>query len=408
MRRFLATLLPCIVQVTTSSSTNTTALTRFLTKHRLHHHHSAFLDHGFTELEDVKHMNLEDLTHIGIVKRGEQKRALRAVQQINPTTTTTTTTTTPATATAAVTTATSLFTVATSFLFNQHWSIIVVTLFTIACLTETLFYNFKLYTKTIQLFHHLTKCCYGTTVMVQVPRDYSTIEAAVQHAKASNGMIQVIRVAAGKYVLPKPLVIDFTQSIKITGQGQGKTKIVGVVVVQKARDIELNNLTLTSGSKGGCGLRVENGGSAIVTGCEVKCCRGCGVEVREKSFLSMHNSYVHHNGWSGVIVIGDGTEATFTNLESNHNERCGIEAKDGAVVNIQGKRTNIHNNDGAGLSAVGAGAIIRINLPSGSDKWGSSNNRHMMEQAKQEGKHWDDKDGDVLYGDGGTVHRSIM
>ena len=107
-------------------------------------------------------------------------------------------------------------------------------------------------------------------------------------------------------------------------------------------------------------------------------------------------------------MIGDGTEATFTNLESNHNERCGVEAKDGAVVNIQGKRTNIHNNDSAGLSAVGAGAIIRINLPSASDKWGSSNNRHMMEQAKQEGKHWDDKDGDVLYSDGGTVHRSIM
>jgi hypothetical protein len=386
-------------------------LTKLLYKFRLIHHHQSFLEHGFTEIEDVIHMNADDIKHIGISKRGEQKRLQRAIIYLNPSN--------KRDKESNENLSDKEFKFSNIFnlnffallsqFFYQHWFNAIL-LLGLGCLTELIFYNCKISSKITQVVHKIKSTLCSTSVIIQVPRDYSTINEAVNQAKMSNGKIQVIQLAAGKYTLSDTVTIDFKKSIRITGAGQGNTTIVGLVVVKKARDIELNNITLTSGSKGGCGLRVESGGSAIVTGCEVKCCRGCGVEVKEKSFLSMNNSYIHHNGWSGVIVIGAGTEATFRNLESNHNERCGIEAKMVAIVNVQGKRTNIHNNDGHGLSAVGAGAIIRINLANGVN-WnrGGKNGRIVMERFKKEGKFWDEeKDGEMIFEDGGTVHRSIV
>ena len=73
-----------------------------------------------------------------------------------------------------------------------------------------------------------------------------------------------------------------------------------------------------------------------------------------------------------------------------------------------GPRTNLHGNDGPGLSATGVGAAIRIHVPP-SIKWnkGSANGRSLAEQAKKEGKCWnDDLDGEMYFDEGGTIHRS--
>ena len=236
------------------------------------------------------------------------------------------------------------------------------------------------------------------------------MEEAVERAKQSRGEIQVIRIAAGRHVLQSELLIDFNSGVKLAGAGMGVTTLVGLIVIKQARDIELNGMTVMSGTSfqtvGGCGLRVESGGSALVTSCEVKCCRGCGVEVRSKSFLSMTNSYVHHNGWSGVIVIGDGTRATLENLESNHNERCGLSAMNGAVVDVRGKRTSIHHNDGPGVSSTGAGAMIRIHLPRTVECM--SDNGVTLER-KEEVNEGDEREtqGNILYDDGGSVQRIV-
>ena len=377
----------CIILTTKSTNTDTPLFT-WLTTHRLQHHHSSFLQHGFDTISDVKYMNTEDIEHIGINKRGEQKRALRAITQLLQ----------PESASTQ-----SLYNLLLTP-FNEffwpswivlHWTFTLLALFLFGLVIELVVYNFGCLNKCTQLYHSCNPC--NSQSIVHVPRDYSTIEKAVEKAQQLNGAIEIIRVAAGKYILQKDLVIDFKSGIKISGAGMGKTTLVGVVIVKKTRDIELDNLSIMSGykpTKGknkGCGLRVENGGSAIVTRCEVKCCRGCGVEVRESSYLSM-------------IAIGSGTRCTITNLESYHNERCGLSAMDGAIVDIQGKRTNIHDNDGPGLSATGAGATIRINLPR-AISWNKDggNGRSLSEKVKKEGK----EDGDILYEDGGSVHRSI-
>mgnify|MGYP006095191809 FL=1 len=391
---------------------STTPLESLLIEHRLEQHHSSFLEHGFDAVEDLRYMTLEDFIHIGIDKRGEQKRAVRAVAQLLQ----------PSYSQKIV----NFVLLPVQWLFvwsflddfvsflSYHWIAWLFYLLCFGVLSELILYKMGCLHKCTQLCHRYNPCT--SQVVIHVPRDYPTIEAAVDFAKHSHGSVQVIRLAAGRFILKKDLLINVKNGIKISGKGIGLTTIVGMVVVKQARDIELCSLTVMSGNhatnnsstKAGCGLRVECGGSAIVNGCEVKCCRGCGVEIRERSFLSMTDSCVHHNGWSGVIVIGEGTKATITNLEAYHNENCGLSVMQGACVDIIGPRTNLHGNDGPGLSATGVGAAIRIHVPP-SIKWnkGSANGRSLAEQAKKEGKCWnDDLDGEMYFDEGGTIHRS--
>ena len=400
---------------------NNLNLKEFLNHHRLAHHFKAFVDHGFSHLDDFAHIDGSDLLHVGVLKRGEQKRAIRAATTLrseidSPTTSSSTTTTFSSSSFSFYSAIISLFdwsngeTSALSLL-PESWLVRLFFLVCMGLILEMLLHSTRCFYKVTQLAHSFrSSCgCCSSDVVIHVPRDYSTVEEAVERAKQSRGEIQVIRIAAGRYVLQSELLIDFNSGVKLAGAGMGVTTLVGLIVIKQARDIELNGMTVMSGTSfqtvGGCGLRVGSGGSALVTSCEVKCCRGCGVEVRGKSFLSMTNLYVHHNGWSGVIVIGDGTRATFENLESNHNERCGLSAMNGAVVDVRGKRTSIHHNDGPGVSSTGAGAMIRIHLPRTVE---CIRDNGTLER-KEEVNEGDDREtqGNILYDDGGSVQRIV-
>jgi len=61
---------------------------------------------------------------------------------------------------------------------------------------------------------------------------------------------------------------------------------------------------------------------------------------------------IHQNGMDGVHVYGTTTTARLTNCTSHHNKRDGVHANSGAVVDLMGEGTSVHDNERNGLRAT--------------------------------------------------------
>jgi hypothetical protein len=86
----------------------------------------------------------------------------------------------------------------------------------------------------------------------------------------------------------------------------------------------------------------------------IKECQNYGVYVREGAKFDGTGCHFYQNRLSGVFVAGSTTTARLTNCTSHHNKYAGVFAFSGAVVDLMGEQTSVHDNEGDGLSAFGA------------------------------------------------------
>ena len=77
----------------------------------------------------------------------------------------------------------------------------------------------------------------------------------------------------------------------------------------------------------------------------------------------LYTTLTHQNGGHGVCVNGSTTTARLTNCTSHHNKHNGVHAESGAVVDLMGEGTSVHDNEGYGLSAQFRGSTINVYQP---------------------------------------------
>jgi hypothetical protein len=88
-----------------------------------------------------------------------------------------------------------------------------------------------------------------------------------------------------------------------------------------------------------------------------------GVYVHGGAQLVATECHFHQNGRHGVRVDGSTTTARLTNCTSHHNKEDGVVAYRGAVVDLMGKQTSVHDNERDGLAAWYGGSTINVYQP---------------------------------------------
>ena len=149
--------------------------------------------------------------------------------------------------------------------------------------------------------------------------------------------------------------------LSFVGQGEGVTIVEGGLVVENGRKVSVEGLTMKSAS--GYGVIALGAGTEIVLKkMTVEECQYHGVGVYEGAQLVATECHFHQNG-SGVGVDGSTTTARLTNCTSHHNKDDGVQAFDGAVVDLMGAETSVHDNERHGLYACYRGTTINVYQP---------------------------------------------
>ena len=92
-------------------------------------------------------------------------------------------------------------------------------------------------------------------------------------------------------------------------------------------------------------------------------CQEDGVHVRDGAQLVVMECHFHQNKEDGVCVAGSTTNARLTNCTSHHNKGDGVYADTGAVVDLMGEQTSVHDNERHGLAAWTHGSTINVYQP---------------------------------------------
>ena len=92
-------------------------------------------------------------------------------------------------------------------------------------------------------------------------------------------------------------------------------------------------------------------------------CQEDGVHVRDGAQLVVMECHFHQNKEDGVCVAGSTTNARLTNCTSHHNKGDGVGAWSGAVVDLMGEQTSVHDNERHGLAAWTHGSTIKVYQP---------------------------------------------
>jgi hypothetical protein len=132
--------------------------------------------------------------------------------------------------------------------------------------------------------------------------------------------------------------------------------------VENGRKVSVEGLTMKSAS--GLGVVASGAGTEIVLKkMTVEECQNYGVYVYEGAQLVATECHFHQNGVHGVSVEGSTTNARLTNCTSHHNKFAGVSAWSGAVVDLMGAGTSVHDNERHGLCALFGGSTINIYQP---------------------------------------------
>ena len=150
-------------------------------------------------------------------------------------------------------------------------------------------------------------------------------------------------------------------NLSIVGKGQGKTSILGGLEVENGRSLCVTDVTVQGSS--GTGLDVYGGAQVVLQNVNVENNQKTGVHVIDGAQLVATECHFHQNGWNGVYVNGSTTTVRLTNCTSHHNKNDGVCAIWGAVVDLMGEETSVHNNEGYGLSALNRGSTINVYQP---------------------------------------------
>ena len=150
--------------------------------------------------------------------------------------------------------------------------------------------------------------------------------------------------------------------LSFVGQGEGVTIVEGGLVVENGRKVSVEGLTMKNAS--GLGVVALGAGTEIVLKkMTVEECQYDGVYVYEGAQLVATECHFHQNGMSGVYVHGSTTTARLTNCTSHHNKCDGVLVRSGAVVDLMGEQTSVHDNEGNGLHAWYGGSTINVYQP---------------------------------------------
>ena len=145
-------------------------------------------------------------------------------------------------------------------------------------------------------------------------------------------------------------------NLSFVGQGEGVTIVEGGLVVENGRKVSVEGLTMKNAS--GYGVFASGAGTEVVLKkMTVEECQQTGVYVINGAKLVATECHFHQNGVHGVFVGGSTTTARLTNCTSHHNRLDGVDAHSGAVVDLMGEQTSVHDNERHGLIAFFGGSI---------------------------------------------------
>jgi len=215
---------------------------------------------------------------------------------------------------------------------------------------------------------------------IHLPQDASSLERAMemsQYLMRQEGYVEgttvVVKLGSGVYEVvgswshpnfgtqQKTLSVPFN-NLSFVGKGEGETIVHGGFVVENGRKVSFEGLTVKNSS--GCGLVAYGAGTKMVLqSVTVEECQRAGVYVIGGGKLDATGCHFHENGGCGVNVIGSTTTACLTNCTSHHNKRDGVCAYLGAVVDLMGEGTSVHENERYGLVALDHGSTINVYQP---------------------------------------------
>jgi hypothetical protein len=165
----------------------------------------------------------------------------------------------------------------------------------------------------------------------------------------------------GGEVIQKMLSVP-CNNLSFVGQGEGVTIVEGGLVVENGRKVSVEGLTMKSASGHGV-VALGAGTEIILKKMMVEECQYNGVYVYEGAQLVATECHFHQNGGYGVGVDGSTTTARLTNCTSHHNKYHGVLAQSGAVVDLMGEQTSVHDNGWNGLLARYGGSTINVYQP---------------------------------------------
>jgi len=217
--------------------------------------------------------------------------------------------------------------------------------------------------------------------IIHLPQDASSLARAMdlcQYLMEQEGYVKGTTVVvvlgsgvyevAGSCVVPgwgtcqKLLSVPF-DNLSFVGQGEGETFIVGGFVVENGRKVRFKGLTMKNTS-GSYGLRASGLGTEVVLqDMTVEECQNTGVYVYRGAKLDATGCQFHQNGVDGVYVFGSTTTACLTNCTTHHNKHNGVCAGSGAVVDLMGEGTSVHDNEEQGLYAYERDTTINVYQP---------------------------------------------
>ena len=148
-------------------------------------------------------------------------------------------------------------------------------------------------------------------------------------------------------------------NMSFVGQGERETIVEGGFFVEKGRTVSFEGVTVKDSST--CGLYASGAGTQVVMqNVNVENSRYDGVRVSDGAQLVATECHFHQNRGSGVVVNRSTTTARLTNCTSHHNKQDGVCACSGAVVDLMGEQTSVHDNERYGLYACFGGSTINV------------------------------------------------
>ena len=173
-------------------------------------------------------------------------------------------------------------------------------------------------------------------------------------------------------------------NISIVGKGEAETTILGGLAAENGKHLTVTNLTINNSS--GFGLFGDGFGTTMkLNHVTLKECQFTGICVRDGAKLVANNCTFAFNGGHGVWldacghsvvgplqyngdhrmlwINGHPTTARLTNCKSHHNKHAGVRAYKGAVVDLMGERTSVHDNERNGLWSSQPESSINVYQP---------------------------------------------
>jgi len=217
---------------------------------------------------------------------------------------------------------------------------------------------------------------------IHLPQDASSLERAIemcQYLMEQEGYVEgttmVVKLGSGVYevvgswtdpedgeVLQKTLSVP-CNNLSFVGKGEGETIVDGGFVVENGRKASFEGLTMKNPSWYYGLVALGAGTKVVLKNVTVENCQNYGVFVRDDANLDATRCHFHQNGGHGVVVQGSTTTARLTNCTSHHNKYDGVAAYPGAVVDLMGEGTSVHDNERFGLSAYNHGTTINVYQP---------------------------------------------